>query len=50
MRGCTQCAQRTIRRYKGEDEDLLNEYQEHHKDYLQYQEEQRNKSKHRKRS
>lgn len=50
MRGCTQCAQRTIRRFKGEDEELIKEYESQREEYRQYLNEQRTKSKHRKRS
>ncbi len=28
MRGCTQCARQTIRRYRGSDQDLLRQYQQ----------------------
>lgn len=27
MRGCTQCARQTVRRYKGTDQDLVNQFQ-----------------------
>jgi len=48
MRGCTQCAQRTIRRFKGEDEELIREFEANQVEYNQYLEEQKNKVKHRK--
>lgn len=28
MRGCTQCARQTIKRFKGSDQDLLNQYKQ----------------------
>jgi hypothetical protein len=36
MRGCTQCAIQTIKRYRGSDEDLLKGYQEAKEDVDQY--------------
>ena len=36
MRGCTQCAIQTIKRYRGSDEDLIRGYQEAKEDVDQY--------------
>jgi hypothetical protein len=37
MRGCTQCARQTIRRYKGSDEDLVTQFQNARREVKNYQ-------------
>ena len=36
MRGCTLCAAQTIRRYKGSDRELLQAYEEAHRDVVAF--------------
>lgn len=37
MRGCTQCARQTIRRFKGSDQDLVNQFQAAKREVKNYQ-------------
>ncbi len=40
MRGCTQCARQTIRRFKGSDQDLVNQFQAAKREIKNYQQKQ----------
>ncbi len=37
MRGCTQCARQTVRRFKGTDQELVNQFQAARKEVKNYQ-------------
>jgi hypothetical protein len=37
MRGCTQCAKQTIKRFRGKDADLIHQYEEAEKEIHTYQ-------------